>query len=68
MPQVFPLASLWSRSSQGSFDESEFVSVVGALPALSPEGPWLAGGALRRLLSAADLDVLLAAAADEDRT
>lgn len=37
-------------------DEVEFLKVLKELPAVSPQGPWLAGGAIRRTLIGMNLD------------
>ncbi|MGG4552579.1 hypothetical protein [Paenibacillus humicus] len=37
-------------------EEVEFLKVLDELPKLSPEGPWLAGGAIRRTLIGMNLD------------
>lgn len=58
MVQTFDLQTLWTRSNDGTFDESELSLVLHALPwpPVGPTGPWLAGGALRRMLSAKPQD------------
>lgn len=49
--QVHDLAALWARSNEGEFAESDLGQVLAALPRAAPNGPWIAGGALRRMLS-----------------
>lgn len=46
----FNLADFLARSTDKPFDETELAKVLTSLPTLSPSGPWLAGGALRRTL------------------
>lgn len=48
--QSWPLADLLARSTDRDFAETTLSTVLAGLPSLSPEGPWLAGGALRRTL------------------
>lgn len=54
--QHFVLQDFLARSTDRPFAETELAEVLKALPALSKEGPWLAGGALRRTLQGRDLD------------
>ena len=39
-----------ARSTDREFEETTLAKVLSGLPSLSPDGPWLAGGALRRTL------------------
>lgn len=39
-----------ARSTDREFDDTTVAKVLAGLPSLSPAGPWLAGGALRRTL------------------
>ena len=39
-----------ARSTDREFDDTTLAKVLAGLPSLSPDGPWLAGGALRRTL------------------
>lgn len=39
-----------ARSTDREFDETTLAKVLAGLPSLSPTGPWLAGGSLRRTL------------------
>lgn len=39
-----------ARSTDRDFEETTLAKVLAGLPPLSPNGPWLAGGALRRTL------------------
>src|SRR5690606_25175106 len=43
--------TLWARSNDGEFSESDLGLVLAALPPVGKDGPWLGGGALRRALS-----------------
>lgn len=63
--QEFTLEEFLSRSTDKPFVESDLSQVLEALPRLSSTGPWLGGGAIRRLLSgqdalASDLDFFFA--------
>lgn len=51
MTQVINFDEFFSRSSDVLAENSELEKALSRLPALSKEGPWLAGGALRRTLS-----------------
>lgn len=44
------LREFLARSTDREFEETTLAKVLDGLPALSPEGPWIAGGALRRTL------------------
>lgn len=47
---VMNLIDFLGRSTDQNFDDCSLAKVLAALPPLSPQGPWLAGGALRRTL------------------
>jgi hypothetical protein len=49
--QRFNLTSFWARYGRERFDSTEFSRAIKRLPASLPEGPWIAGGAVRRLVS-----------------
>lgn len=55
---VFDISTLWSRSNDGAFSESDLSRVLDALawPPVGPQGPWLGGGALRRTLAKMPLE------------
>lgn len=44
------LREFLARSTDRPFEETTLAKVLSSMPALSPDGPWLAGGALRRTL------------------
>lgn len=44
------LREFLARSTDREFEETTLAKVLDGLPELSPNGPWLAGGALRRTL------------------
>ncbi len=44
------LRDFLARSTERAFEETTLAKVLAGLPSLSPAGPWLAGGALRRTL------------------
>lgn len=46
----YDLRDFLARSTEAEFSATTLASVLTWLPVLSPEGPWLAGGALRRTL------------------
>ena len=51
--QTFDMASIWARSNDGAWADSDLSRVLDALawPAITERGPWLGGGALRRTLA-----------------
>lgn len=53
---TFNLGDFLGRSTDTPFDDSELAKVLRELPPLSKDGPWLAGGALRRTLQGKDPD------------
>lgn len=44
----YRLSDFLGRSTDKPFDETTLAQILAALPALSKNGPWVAGGALRR--------------------
>ena len=46
----FILSDFLARSTDKPFEETTLASILNGLPPLSSDGPWLAGGALRRTL------------------
>ncbi|MGR9413121.1 hypothetical protein [Rhizobium leguminosarum] len=50
------LREFLARSTDKEFDETTLAKVLSGLPPLSPSGPWIAGGALRRTLLRQELD------------
>lgn len=46
----FNFADFLARSTERSFDDTTLSKVLSALPSLSPSGPWIGGGAIRRTL------------------
>lgn len=49
--QRFPLAAFWDRYGRVDFGDTDFAKALSRLPTLHPDGPWLAGGSVRRLVS-----------------
>jgi hypothetical protein len=49
--QRFSVAEFWQRYGRQDFDETEFAKALARLPAVKQEGPWVAGGSVRRLIS-----------------
>lgn len=47
---TFNLQEFLGRSTDQEFSETTLAKILAPLPSLSPTGPWLAGGALRRTL------------------
>lgn len=56
MTTTHSLADFLARSTDKPFDETTLASVLRELPPLSKEGPWIAGGALRRTLQGKEPD------------
>lgn len=56
--QTFDIGTIWTRSNDGPFAESDLSKVLDALawPAVTSKGPWIAGGALRRTLANTPLE------------
>lgn len=52
----FDLADFLARSTDKPFEETGLATVLRELPGLSKDGPWLAGGALRRTLQGKEPD------------
>lgn len=51
MNQRFRLDSFWDRYGRQEFGDTEFAKAIARLPSLSSQGPWVAGGSVRRLIS-----------------
>lgn len=49
--QRFSLDAFWARYGHQDYDATDFAKALARLPKVSPEGPWLAGGSIRRLIS-----------------
>lgn len=45
------LDTFWARYGRQDYATTEFAKALARLPALSAEGPWVAGGSVRRLIS-----------------
>lgn len=56
MSQTFPLTDFIERYAAGTWEDQPLRKALASLPSLSPTGPWLAGGALRRTVSGAPLE------------
>lgn len=54
--QRLTLTSFWSRYRGTKFEDHELSRALARLPAITPAGPWLAGGAVRRLITETPLD------------
>lgn len=50
MSQTYELRDFLARSTETDFSETTLWSVLSWLPPMSSQGPWIAGGALRRTL------------------
>lgn len=51
MNQRFMLPDFWDRYGRQEFDATDFAKALARLPAVKQEGPWVAGGSVRRLVS-----------------
>lgn len=49
--QRFALDTFWARYGRTEFSETEFSKALARLPACHTDGPWVAGGSVRRLIS-----------------
>lgn len=49
--QRFTLDDFWSRYGRQEYAETDFAMALDRLPDISPDGPWIAGGSVRRLVS-----------------
>lgn len=56
MNQRFALTTFWDRYGRSEYDATEFAKALKRLPAVSPSGPWVAGGSVRRLISRLEQD------------
>lgn len=56
MTQKYSLRDFLSRSTDRPFEETTLSGVLNALPLLTPDGPYLAGGALRRTMQGKEPD------------
>lgn len=54
--QQYDLADFLARSTDKAFSETTLATVLTGLPMLSKNGPWLAGGALRRTVQGGEPD------------
>lgn len=51
MVQTFYLDDFWSRYGRSEYEATDFAKALARLPAVSEQGPWIAGGAVRRLVT-----------------
>lgn len=51
MTQRISLSDFWARYGRQDYDQTDFACALARLPALSVDGPWVAGGSVRRLIS-----------------
>ena len=51
MMQRLSLDDFWARYGRSDYDGTAFAKALSRLPTVKPVGPWIAGGAVRRLLS-----------------
>jgi hypothetical protein len=54
--QRLPFTEMLGRITDKPLEQTDLGKTVERLPALTPQGPWLAGGALRRTLAGQSLD------------
>lgn len=52
----YSIEEILGRVSDKSFDDTELAQAIYRLPDVKPEGPWLAGGALRRTIAGQKLE------------
>lgn len=50
MTQSVLLDTFWDRYGRKEYEETDFARALERLPAVTPLGPWIAGGSVRRLL------------------
>lgn len=48
--QTISLETFWSRYGQTDYKQTQFAQALARLPEISASGPWVAGGAVRRLV------------------
>lgn len=48
--QRFNFDTFWKRYGKEDYKETDFAKALTRLPPLAPEGPWVAGGSVRRLI------------------
>lgn len=51
MNQRITFAAFWDRYGRQEFESTDFAMALARLPAIGPDGPWLAGGSVRKLIS-----------------
>jgi hypothetical protein len=51
---AYDLRDFLARSTDRSFDDTTLGVILASLPRLSPKGPWIAGGAVRRTVQGAE--------------
>jgi hypothetical protein len=49
--QTFALDAFWARYGREEYADTDFAKALARLPEVSAQGPWLAGGSIRRLIS-----------------
>lgn len=47
---AYSLDAFWARSNEDAFAESDLAKLLALLPPIAKDGPWIGGGALRRVL------------------
>ncbi len=47
----FSLDAYWSRYGKSDYEATALAKALDRLPSISPEGPWVAGGSIRRLIA-----------------
>lgn len=49
--QTFSLDAFWGRYGHQEYEATDFAKALARLPAIGTDGPWIAGGAVRRLIT-----------------
>lgn len=49
--QVFTLDAYWDRYGHEEFESTDFSKALARLPKIAEQGPWVAGGSVRRLVT-----------------
>jgi hypothetical protein len=48
---TIPMETFWARYGRVTFEETSFAKALARLPAVKGDGPWIAGGSVRRLIA-----------------
>jgi hypothetical protein len=56
MNQRIAFDGFWDRYGRQEFDDTDFAKALARLPKITPDGPWVAGGSVRRLVARQEQD------------